>query len=373
MPSRPNIENMTVPIFPISISSRNTSQAIRSVVFGCIIALIISACGGSGHPDVSGIDVKLEEQRFEKDFFALDTNDLSAGLRNLQLKYPAFLPDFVQKVLGLPPMNAGAPETELLLRKFIADYRPIRDSTELLFKNISKQQEQITEGLKYVKHYFPSYKTPQKLITFIGPMDAYFEASTAGYGDALTSDAIIIGLQLHLGSNFSMYRSEMGQALYPAYISRKFAPEYIPVNSIKNIIDDMYPENTVGKSLVEKMVEKGKRLHMLDKFMPETADTLKIGYTDKQLKGCFDNEGLIWNFILTNSLAYNTDPAIIKGYIGEAPNTPELGEGSPGYLGLFIGRQIVRKYIEKNPATTLDELMKLDPKKLFELSKYRPG
>ena len=165
----------------------------------------------------------------------------------------------------------------------------------------------------------------------------------------------------------------MGQALFPAYISRKFSPEYIPVNALKNIVDDLYPENTTGKSLVEKMVEKGKRLYLLDKFLPHTADTLKIGYTEKQLKGSYDNEGLIWNFILTNSLAYNTDPSIIKGYIGEAPNTAELGEGSPGYIGLFIGRQIVRKYMEKYPETTLADLMKLEPKKLFELSKYRPG
>ncbi|HTE26401.1 gliding motility lipoprotein GldB [Flavitalea sp.] len=346
---------------------------LRHLVITIIFAICLASCKDSDEPDVSDIKVNLEMQRFEQDFFAIDTNDLNGSLAKLQEKYPVFLGDFIQKVLGLPPLSAGLPETRTLITKFLSDYRPIKDSTDQVFKNIDKSKEAITEGLKYVKRYFPAYKTPGKLITFIGPMDAYFEASTAGYGDALTTDALIIGLQLHLGSNFSLYRSEMGQALFPAYISRKFSPEYIPVNALKNIVDDLYPENTVGKSLVEKMVEKGKRLYLLDKFLPHTADTLKIGYTEKQLKGSYDNEGLIWNFILTNSLAYNTDPSIIKGYIGEAPNTAELGEGSPGYIGLFIGRQIVRKYMEKNPKTTLTELMKLDPKKLFELSKYRPG
>jgi len=345
---------------------------VKTCILFLFIIVFFAGCRSSDTPDVSDIKVNLETQRFEKDFFALDTNKLTEGLNNLGSKYPLFLPDYIQKVLGLPLLSNGAPETGDMIKKFIADYRPLKDSADKAFKNFIDQADQIKDGLKYVKHYFPAYKTPEKLITFIGPMDAYFEASTGGYGDALTSDALIIGLQLHLGSNFSIYKSEMGQSLYPAYISRRFTPEYIHVNAIKNVIDDLYPENTIGKSLVEKMVEKGKRLYLLDKLLPETADTLKIGYTGKQLKGCYENEGLIWNFILTNSLAYNTDPSIIKGYIGEAPNTPELGEGSPGYLGLFVGKQIVKKFVEKNPKMSLTDLMKQDPKKLFELSKYRP-
>ena len=364
---------MKIHTCPITLQRLSVPISLKQITTILLLSLMFVGCDGSKEPDVSGIKIDLDVQRFEKDFFALDTNNLAAGLTLLRSKYPVFLPDFVQKILGLPPLSAGAPETAALITKFLADYRSIKDSAELRFREIEDAKDEIVQGLKYVKHYFPSYKTPRKLITFIGPMDAYFEASTAGYGDALTTDALIVGLQLHMGSNFSVYTSEMGQSLYPAYISRRFAPEYIPVNSLKNIVDDLYPENTSGKSLVEKMVEKGKRLYLLDKFMPEAADTLKLGYTAKQLKGCFDNEGLIWNFILTNSLAYNTDPSIIKGYIGEAPNTAELGEGSPGYLGLFIGRQIVRKYLSKYPDTKPDDLMKQDPKKIFELSKYRPG
>jgi hypothetical protein len=337
-----------------------------------VLTIFIGACGNNSGPDVSDININLQTQRFEQDFFALDTTAFEQSLTKLNEKYPLFFPDFVEKVLGLPPLRAGMPETSEMLKKFLSDYRPVKDSADKVFNDFEKYNRETIEGLKHVKHYFPAYKTPEKLITFIGPMDAYFEASTGGYGDALTTNALIVGLQLHLGSRFSMYTSEMGQSLYPAYISRKFAPEYIPVNCIKNVIDDMYPENTTGKSLVEKMVEKGKRLYVLNKLMPETPDTLKIGYTDKQLKGCYENEGLIWNFILTNSLAYNTDPSVIKGYIGEAPNTPELGEGSPGYIALFLGQRIVEKFMEKNDGMQLDSLMRMDPRTIFEQSKYRP-
>ncbi|MBA4167161.1 MAG: hypothetical protein H0X41_06415, partial [Chitinophagaceae bacterium] len=227
-------------------------------------------------------------------------------------------------------------------------------------------------GLKHVKYYFPGYKLPSKLISFVGPMDAFFEASTGSYGDAIVTGGLATGLQLHLGSDFSMYHSEMGLELYPTYLSRKFAPEYISVNALKNIVDDLFPDESSGKTLIEQMVEKGKRMYLLDKFMPDAADTLKIGYTDKQLKGCYDNEGLIWNYFIRGGLVYNNDPSLIKNYIGDSPNTPEFGEGAPGYIGLFTGWQIVKKYMDKHGSVSLTELMKMDPKKLFEESGYRP-
>jgi hypothetical protein len=336
-----------------------------------IFSTLLYGCTNNDKPNVSGIKINLTLERFERDFFAIDTNQLTVSIKQLQTKYPSFAKDFIQNILGLPP----APDdtaVQAAIKKFISDYRPVKDSVEKKFPQMKEIEEDVEEGLRYVKHYFPQYKMPEKLITFIGPMDAYFQASLGGYGDVLTTDALAVGLQMHLGRDFSLYKSEMGQALFPAYISRRFSPEYIPVNCIKNIIDDMFPDKSSGKALVEQMVEKGKRLYLLDKLMPDTHDTLKTGYTSKQLEGSYENEGLIWNFFLKNGLVYNNDPSIIKGYIGDAPNTPELGEGSPGYVGLFVGWQIVKKYMDSKKEVPLTTLMNTDPRKIFEDSKYRP-
>lgn len=353
------------------IVSANRSLAMQKTIF-VILTVIFFSCKDSDGPNVSGIEVTLAVQRFDKDFFSVDTNNILSSLRQLQSKYPAFLPDYLQSILGLPPVTDTSAATLAALRQFLSDYTPVQDSSQKLFQDFEDEKENIEQSLRYVKHYFPQYQLPSKLITFIGPIDAYFEGSMGGYGDVITTDALAIGLQLHLGKNFSLYKSEMGQALYPAYISRRFTAEYIPVNCIKNIIDDLYPDQGTGKHLVIQIVEKGKRMYLLDKLMPSTPDTLKIGYTQAQLKGCYDNEGLIWNYFLTNGLVYNNDPGMIKNYIGESPNTPEFGDGAPGNIGLFVGWQIVNKYMDQNPTIALDGLMKMDAKKLFEESKYRP-
>ena len=63
---------------------------------------------------------------------------------------------------------------------------------------------------------------------------------------------------------------------------------------------------------------------------------------------------------------------IIKNYIGESPKTQELGDASPGNIGSYVGWQIVKKYMSKNTATTLQQLMQLDNDTLFTETKYKP-
>jgi len=337
-----------------------------------LLLVLLASCGDNKAPDVSGIKIELQVERFEQAFFSVDTNNLSFSLREVAGKYPGFFPDFTMNILGLPPLTDTSVEAFAAIKRFISDYRPIKDSADKIFARFEPFEKEIKRGLQYVNHYFPQYKTPQKLITFIGPMDAYYEASLGGYGDVVTREGMATGLQLHLGSGSSFYHSPMGEALYPNYISQRFTPENIAVNCMKNIIDDMYPQNTGRKALVEQMIEKGKRLYVLDKIMPYTADTLKIGYTSMQLKGCYANEGRIWNFFLTNGMLLTNEPALQKNYLSDGPVTQELGDGAPGYIGLFVGWQIVKKYMDKNSELSLPQLLQTDARKIFDDSKYRP-
>lgn len=334
----------------------------------CWVLLVLAgllSCKDKNIPDVSDIKIDLTVKRFEQDFFAIDTNHIMPSLQQLGEKYPLFLGDFLYNIMELPGINDTSLQQQSLLKKFIADYKPVKDSADQVFRNFSAVEKDVKKGLQFVKHYFPAYKAPPQLITYIGPME--------GYSDVITRDALAVGLQLHMGSNYSLYRSNIGQSVFPDYISRRFTPDHISVNCMKNIINDIVPEKGGSRPLVELMVEKGKRLYVLDKILPYTADTLKTGYTAAQLKGCYENEGMIWNFFLTNNLLFNIDPVNIKSYMEEAPSTPELGDRSPGAIGVFTGWQIVKKYMTKHAELSLNELLNTDPKLIFEESKYRPG
>jgi len=329
-----------------------------------LIAIAVSGCGGKKIPDVSGVTVELQLQRFDQDFFTLDTNRIDESLQKLHAKYPGFLRDFIYNILALPPQPDSTDAVQRSITSFLHSYQPLKDSSDKLFSNMGDIYSQVKRGLQLVKYYFPGYKLPDRLITFIGPMDSY--------GNILTPNALAVGLQLYMGSNYSLYQSTAGQELYPAYISRRFKKEYIQVNCMKTIVDDMFPDNSAGRPLIEQMVQAGKRLYMLDQFMPEAEDTLKTGYTQKQLEGCYKNEESIWSYLVQNDLLFVSDPSVVKDYMNDAPKTQAFGDESPGFIGQFVGWQIVKKWMGKNENVGLKELMETSPKTIFDQAKYKP-
>jgi hypothetical protein len=330
-----------------------------------LIAVTLFSCRDNSIPDVSGITINTQVKRFEQEFFAMDTVNLMASLQSLGASYPVFLNDFLYNIMELPPVTDTSAEVQALIKKFIADYKPIKDSADKVFNNFENTAGEVKKGLQFVKHYFPEYNPPAYLITFIGPIE--------GYSDVITSNALAVGLQLHMGGGFSYYTSEVGQSVYPSYISRRFTPATIPVNCMKNVIEDLIPPVKPGKPLVEEMVEAGKRLYALNKVMPHTPDTLKLGYTQKQLEGCEKSEGRIWNFFVSNNLLFTIEPALVNGYMKDGPNTPEFGDASPGAIGTWVGWQIVKKYMEEHSDLTLKQLLNTDAKSIFNESKYKPN
>lgn len=323
------------------------------------IALLALGCKSKHTPDVSSVTIELHTERFEKDFFAIDTLHIDASLARLNQQHAGFTQDFLFNILGTSPDSASND-----VRGFIRSYKTMSEQAAVTFADFAKTEAEIRKSFRFVHYYFPAYRLPTRLITFIGPINSY--------GNIITSNAVAVGLQLYMGAGYPLYLSEMGQQMYPQFISRRFSKEYIPVNCIRNIVDDMYPNNNLGRPLVEQMIESGKRLYLLDLLMPDAADTLKTGYTQKQLDECYASEKNIWSFFVQNDMLYKNDPNLTRDYMNDAPNTPALGETSPGNIGQFVGWQIVKKWMDKNPKATPVELMGKNARQLFDEAKYKP-
>jgi len=50
----------------------------------------------------------------------------------------------------------------------------------------------------------------------------------------------------------------------------------------------------------------------------------------------------------------------------------ELDSESPGRLGRYVGWQIVRAFMDKNPEVTLTELLDIPADEIFKKSNYKP-
>ena len=331
-----------------------------------LIAFVALGCSSKKKiPDVSAIKVELKTIRFEKDFFALDTNNMDKGLQSLFANYKGFTQDFLYNILGVAPN----PDSVMANAKlFISTYKNIYAASAKPYQDFTPIENEVKKGLQYVHYYFPKYPLPTKIITFIGPLNSYA-------GIITPDNSLAVGLQLYLGKNYSVYQSDEVLNMYPSYISRRFESQYIPVSCMKNIIDDIFTLNQPPKKstqLIEKMIDEGKRLYILDALMPFTADSLKSGYTQQQLDMSIASEKNIWAYFVESDLLYQTDPIQINQYVNDGPNTAELGDKSPGNIGQFVGYQIVKKWMEKNDKIGLDKLITTPAKQIFDEAKYRP-
>jgi len=344
---------------------------MKKIFLFAAFACLFAACNNEPPaPDVSAIKVDLAVKRFDKDFFSIDTLSLEKGMNSLQASYPAFLPVFLQHIIGV--------NDEQGIKNYYRIYKPVYDSAQRLYSDFTAVKEQIEQSLKYVKYYFPSYKTSASVIPVIGPMNSQEDFARMANGeytpDFIGDDFIGISLQFYLGKNFSLYTDEyFVNNIAPLYRSRRFSKEYITADVMKLIADDIFPDKSNTKPLIEQMIEKGKHWWLLDKFLPATADSVKTGYTQSQLDWCKENEGLVWSYLLKNEDIHSVNPVTIQTYIGEAPFTQGFSqEDSPGNIGQWIGWQIVKKYVAKKGIEKLDEVMQAPADKILEESQYKP-
>ena len=120
------------------------------------------------------------------------------------------------------------------------------------------------------------------------------------------------------------------------------------------------------------MVYYGKGYVFTKAMLPEVADSLVIGYSDKQLTETFNAQDVVWAHFIDNQLLYQTSPAIKQRYLNERPFTAEIGQACPGAIGRWVGWRIVGRYHEEHSGVSVPDLMRnADARQIFEQSGYK--
>ncbi|NVO03729.1 MAG: gliding motility lipoprotein GldB [Bacteroidetes bacterium] len=334
-----------------------SSIVLLSLVF--VSFLILTSCNQCNKKRTEKVDVSevpeinVKIKRYEKALFSINPNNLKAELKPLVKDYGIFL--------GGANLNDSV---KLLDMKEYLTAPQIQEAYHAIIKefpDVSDLEKQFSSAFKYFKHYYPEKKIPT-IYTYVSGYAYEFPVQFA-------DSALIIGLDLYLGKNFKFYK--MFQL--PVYKTDKMQREFILPDCMKEIAYKQIDGAKVENTFIDKMVYEGKVIYFIDAMLPEAQDSLKMGYSSKQMDWCEKNESNVWAFFLEKNILYSTDPNLYKKFISDAPFTSTFSKQSPGRIGAWIGWQIVQAYMEKNPKVTLAELMKdNDAKKILSKSRYKP-
>ena len=313
------------------------------------------------NPAQNAPEIILPMERLDQVLFNLDTSHIKDTLLGRNTRYPFISEVLLQQMLAIDSSNI-----EAALLSFLTAYRPIFTAVQKINAPVSAHP-QLQTLFKNVHYYFPAYELPKKIIYFIGPLD--------GFGNSIGADYMAIGLQMFLGDTSSWYQSEQIQKYFPPYMSRNFTPRFIPITAAKNLLQDIAPNSNLTQGLIIEMIEMGKRQYILKKVLPENNDADLFGYSASQYAATIKAEQDIWNYLLKMNLVYAKDPKVASQLLNEGPFSLYFGNEIPGNVGIFIGYQIVKSWMEQQSdkeQSNLIALLQLPAEKIFAESKYKP-
>jgi hypothetical protein len=337
-----------------------------TVLVGGLLLVWGTSCNSGGDPDqpdtpaaASNIKVAAVIQRFDQDFFSLDTAGFQAALPALMAKYPVFLPFFTENIAMDPTIKDKSPEAALYEFATVPQLRKLYDSCQVAFPTMEPFRKELIPLLQYFKYYFPERQeltTITAVTEFIG--DAYM----------LNDTTMMIGLDFFLGENFMGYNPE----LFPQYMRRQFVKENMIVKYGFALSNNLVAPPAT-EHILDHMIRNGKVLYILDCLLPTVPDSVKMNYTADEFTASINNEQEVWTRLLEMKVLFESlNPKNMK-IVTAGPSTDNVFQEAPGQIGNWIGWQIVKTYMKRFPETTLKDLSQQDDAQVFlEKAKYKP-
>ncbi len=340
----------------------------KAFIYNAVLAISFFSCQSEEQkyiPDVSDIAVEAEIRRFEKDLFSLDTTNLEIGLEQLKSAYPVFAPLYFGQILGIDGERIKPEDETAYIGGFI-QHPPIQhlyDTCMVLYGNFEPVQAEFTQAFKYLKHYFPELPTPD-VTTFISE----YTVAAFIYGE----NSLAVGLDFFLGPEYPYQAINPGNPAFSEYMTRTFTPEHLVSKTMSVLVEDLVGPPS-GDRLLDIMINNGKKLYLLDQFLPYAPDSIKMEVTSDQMQWLDDNELEMWAYLLSENLLYSTEWQKIRKLVDYSPNSPGMPEEAPGRTANWVGWQIVKKYMRNYPQTRLQDLIQLgDAQQILEKSRYKP-
>lgn len=339
---------------------------IRTLLFFLII-LICAACGSDDRFDVdlSGTEeVDLDLRRMDRAVFEVnsDTADMAAHHLGLMDAYGDFYRLYYRKILAEGSPNG--PMAHVRLEGFIEDInmQEVYEAVQEVHPDLEAEKRRFERAFRHYKHHFPDSTIPEELIVYQG-----------GFSYAIyPTDSILgMGLEWFLGADHKITK-RLPRGQFPGYKKEKMKPKYLVSEGVKGWVK--YRRRSRAREMttvLDHMVYHGKVLYMMDALMPATPDSIKIKYSDREMRWVRQNEGRIWKTLVDREVFFKKEEKLINKMVQEAPFTSILPRESPGRVGQWLGWQMVRSYMEDHPQMPLERLLAIeDAQRIFKA--YKP-
>ena len=292
--------------------------------------------------EIAKINIEVNVDRFEEKFYRADFSNLELIKKEYPFMFPKSMHDsiWVQKIEN---------EQEHFLF----------EESQRVHNELGEFKIQLNLLFQHMKYYDSNFKAP-KVITLISDLDFDYPVIDA---DSL----LFVSLDMYLGAKNEVYQD------FPKYIAQNYSDDRMIVD-VANELLKRYFFKLKSRTFIHRIINEAKFLVALDFYLPLENDEVKIGFTQEKIEWAKQNEVDVWKYFREHELLYSNDASLNSRFIDVAPFSKfyqQSDNDSPGRIGVWVGWQIVRSYMNNNDVT-LQQLMKMDPEEIFRKSKYKP-
>jgi len=332
----------------------------RTILFITGITLLLCGCrNNSLDVDISGVDLNIELERFDRDLFGMNQDTMDAAIDAMYMQYDDFFDVFNAHVISIG--QASSRRYSSYLSMFINDptNREVYEYTDQIYTNTTELEEELSNGFKHYLYHYPD-SVPPRVVAYV---------SRFNQGLFTVGHFIGVGLDQYLGYDCEYYQ-QMGT---PLYLAQKKLPARVPVDVMYAWATQLYPYNDSLDNVLSRMIYHGQLAWFVGAMYPELEEQLNMGFTDDQLKWCRNNEKQMWTHLVEEKLLFSTDPMNMRKLVEDAPYTKFYTSESPGRAAVWQGWQIVNAFAERNPNLSVGQVMsQRNYQELLRLSRYNP-
>lgn len=299
-------------------------------------------------------DIKTDSLEHPIEWINISQDYYNLEITNAELKtqFPAFFAQASDSLLNARRKDSLKQSLYLEIKKIYGNESSLEDSLTTIFER--------------AHYYYPQIDAPT-IYSFSGELN--YDTPIAFYPD---SQEMIVGMDWFLGSENPLYK-ELG---VPSYLRTAMAPTYFKAKIAEAIGTKIVPFDIKKRTFIDKMIYLGKILIIEDALLPETPDTIKIGYTPEQIEWCYNYEAKVYQYFAEEQCFFSDDRKLPERFLNPAPFSKFFTQNdteSPGKIGQWMGWQICRAYLSKHPEITLQEFINnTDGAQIFKESGYKP-
>ena len=238
--------------------------------------------------DVSQTEADISIERWDQELFELTPVSMRKHHPRWKQEYGNLYTRYIEDVLQMGSVD----DSNLFahLRAFTTDVTiaEVQAQTQETYPVLDKLEEELEGGWKHFVYHFPDKEIPAhtSLITgFSAPL-------------VLTEHGVGISLEMYLGEDCLFY----DYLQFPMYLRQRMNADHLAPSVLKAWLETEFAMEVESPSLLDVMIHEGKVLYCMDAMFPTGHDSVKIGYSAKQLEWAKQHTEQVWAHLIDQEL-----------------------------------------------------------------------